>query len=101
MQCASLIKKREGEKGGEGIDWGHYVTSCFDQFYEGEKNCQQELISRVVKANFKIAENLFQNDHKKSIKMEEKDRIFELKEKYLEESFGWLISCLSNIFYGR
>jgi hypothetical protein len=46
------------------INWNTFLSLYFSEF-EGEKNYQQEIIARVIKANLKVADSLFE-DHRAS-----------------------------------
>lgn len=58
MKCVGLIPDSL-EVSPTFIDWNRFLAIYFKEITEAEPNYQQEFLRRVVRANLKMADNLF------------------------------------------
>jgi hypothetical protein len=86
------------------LNWGQFIASYFSQVCAIGTTYPQSLIQEAVTANLKLADRIFGCEVEMS-RMTFSDSgecaANPAKERYLEESFSWLIGALEGVIYRR
>ena len=104
MRCAGLTDEQSPLEANK-LNWTQFINSYFSQICSVASNYTQTLIQETVRANLKLADRMFSHEDVEMSRRTFNDSFEDVnnkaREKFLEESFSWLIGALEALIYKK